>query len=257
VSRLDGSRIGSRFPRIICEFNDTAAGSLVSLSPEESHHLARVLRRGPGDEVTIINSASSRQYQAVITSSDNFVTLKIVKELDSRFAASWVSILLFSLCKGDKNDFVAEKACELGVEKIIFWKGDHGVVKVENREDILKKTERWNKICASAAKQCGNAKITKASFAENIETAAAMIENGTEKFFASLLIGSTEISKIQGSARKSALVIGPEGDFSKREEEFLLSQKFHAINLGPLVLRAETAAVAGISGFNAVWGFNQ
>lgn len=253
-----------KFPRIICHFDESEKSKVSHfvpfdhrLSEEEAHHLIKVLRKTVGDEITVIDSQHNRFFRAKIISTSGQAQINIFEAIDFIPQSSYVSVLLFALCKGDHNDLVAEKACELGVGHIVFWQAERSVVNIKGPDEAQKKIERWNKILQSAAKQCGNPLITTCSFTKDVTAAISECDkrNLSKKYFAALTEEKIEIADLKDSPTHCAIAIGPEGDFTPQEIKILQSSNFSPIGLGPLILRAETAAISTVAGINAKWGF--
>ena len=167
--------------------------------------------------------------------------------------------MLFAVCKGSVNDTIAEKCCELGVRNLIFWQADHSVVKLKTDNDIQKKLSRWQKIAEAASKQCGNALITQIFYAKNLSESLSLLEGmftqKPVKLCCSLKSSAIEIRELDKNSDLFCAVIGPEGDLSREEDEFLQKKEFQFISLGPYTLRAETAALSVVSSINAVFGY--
>ena len=168
-------------------------------------------------------------------------------------------MLLFALCKGDTNDWVLEKACELAVRNVIIWQATHSVVKIKTEADAQKKLLRWSKICESAAKQSGNPHITKPHFTIGLEAAInsskQIIKPQDLKICCSLSTDTVDLNTLNPSINDICLAIGPEGDFSPEEMNLLKNEQFKFATLGPYTLRSETAAIAAISSLNALFAY--
>jgi 16S rRNA (uracil1498-N3)-methyltransferase len=252
------------FPRIVCPIDNKIEQLLAEGVPQvtkipedDAHHLVHVLRRNIGDNIWLLDPQARTFYAAVIEQTTPYVSVKLINKLSYKHSSSYIKVLLFALCKGEKNDFIAEKSCELGVEHVVFWQAQNSVVKIKSGFDAQKKIDRWNKISLSAAKQCGNSLITKCHFSSSIDEAIDLIDNMNvpQKYFAALTPEKIELSELKDPANTSALVIGPEGDLNSYEVKILLEKKFTPVGLGPFVLRAETAAIAAVSGFNTKWAY--
>ncbi|MCO6432121.1 MAG: 16S rRNA (uracil(1498)-N(3))-methyltransferase [Deltaproteobacteria bacterium] len=230
----------------------------IQLADEDSHHLRDVLRARIGEELIAVDRASGTPHIAVITSLKPEVRLRIVKPLPTRSWASKVNILASALLKGDRSELVCEKSCELGVAKLIFWQPDHGVVKLSER-NIDSKLRRMRSIVQSAARQSFNVfppaiSIVK-STDELMNAMTAESNSSDQTFFCSL---SPDAETLKPTSYSTVnLVIGPEGDFSNTEEQSFRAARWKPLSLGPMILRAETAAIAAIAAANAVLGFRE
>ena len=258
-----------RYPTVtadLSQFEFNKSGTIINpsilLSKEESHHLTTVLRLKVGDRISLLCPNSNRRFEARIANLGKEVHLEIIKEIDpSTILRCPVYALIFALCKGEKNDLVAEKACELGVSKVFFWHATRSVIKLKDQDDINKKIERWNKITLSAAKQCGTYLCTKVTYEKNIQDVINTVNKLQSdkvidgKFTCSLEENSKKIVEIPTTIKSSVIVIGPEGDLTQDESKLLINNGFLNLTLGPLILRAETAAISSIAAFNSHFGF--
>lgn len=209
------------------------------LDGEEFEHAKNVLRIGVGAEVILLDN-SSKEYTAVVSAVEKKrMLLSIVREeAGGREANEDVCLLFGYLKNADKNEFIVQKAVELGVKKIgVFSSAFSSAYMNAN------KLERLNKVAREATKQCLRSVAPQIEYFDTIEKALDAGNGYQNKLFACEFAGESETSlnDLQGS---TAIVIGSEGGFS-REEATLASEKGYAmVSLGKRILRAETAAVA-------------
>jgi 16S rRNA (uracil1498-N3)-methyltransferase len=233
-------------------------GSFVVLSAEDSHHLTSVLRLQVSDRIELADTNSGRVFIARITEQQAETTVCLEEEIgaSSNLPRLPSLTLLCALCKGEKNDLITDWATELGCSTIIFFQGDHSVVKLKTEEDRAKKTERFAKIGLAAAKQSRQTKpprlLVEDSLASALKAAeAASSESGTEprereRYFCSLSPSATRLTSIPKNTKTIQIVIGPEGDFSSAEELRLCEAEYVPITLGERVLRSELAVVSAL-----------
>lgn len=206
---------------------------------EEFEHAKNVLRLAVGDEVILLDN-SGKEYTAVIaTVEKKRMLLNVVREeVGGREANADVCLLFGYLKNADKNEFVVQKAVELGVKKIGVFSSEYSSAYMN-----ANKLERLNKISKESAKQCLRAVAPKVEYFDSLEKALVWAQGYENKLFACEF--STEskcdIEKLQGNA---AIVIGSEGGFSRAEEERASALGYASVTLGKRILRAETAAVA-------------
>lgn len=241
---------------------DSLIGRQIKLSKEESHHINTVLRLKSGDKVILLCPTTTRRFEGAIAKVNSEYYIELLNEDRTKtHFRSPVYVLMFALCKGEKNDLVAEKACELGVSKLIFWHANRSVVKLKDKDDITKKLSRWNKITLSAAKQCGTYLCTSVSYEPDLEKAVQFL-NACDtpidrKLVCSLEEGTEQLRDLQLNFSSSVLVVGPEGGLAPKEIDQLIQHGFSQITLGPLTLRAETAAISAVASLNALLGFRE
>ncbi len=209
------------------------------LSGEEFEHAKNVLRIGVGDEVILLDN-SGKEYTAVVAQVEKKqMLLNIVREeVGEREAATEIRLLFGYLKNADKNEFIVQKAVELGVQKIVVFSSAFSSAYMNEN-----KLERLNKISKESAKQCLRSVAPKVEYAKTLEEALCAADGCENKLFACEFAdkSQTDIGKIKGS---TAIVIGSEGGFSREEEELAQSLGFSSVSLGKRILRAETAAVA-------------
>jgi 16S rRNA (uracil1498-N3)-methyltransferase len=235
--------------RAFVEISRPELGAEITLPESDSRHALQSLRLSIGDKIIVIDRNSRRTFSAEITATEKTVSVKIIQEIVEPHSASRLRGIIFGLSKGEKNDFVVEKATEIGAETIILFQSSHSVVRIDGARAAEKKLERWNKIAESAAQQSKRSSLPTILLALNEKELTALINNHASsdesKFICSLQAGAKKISEHQ--IPKSAWVaVGPEGDFSASEYDLFTAQGFNAVTLGPNVLRAETAAVVAM-----------
>ena len=211
---------------------------ITCLSGEEFEHAKNVLRIGVGAEVILLDN-SGKEYTAVVSAVEKKqMLLNVVREeLGTREANAETCLLFGYLKNADKNEFIVQKAVELGVKKIgVFSSQFSSAYMNEN------KLERLNKVSKEAAKQCLRSVAPKVEYFQSLDAALDYGSACEHKLFACEFAERSEIS-LSSLKNSVAIVIGSEGGFS-REEAALAKEKGYAlISLGKRILRAETAAV--------------
>jgi len=231
-------------------------GDRAVIDGQELTHLGRVLRLRAGDAVTLFDD-SGREHDAVIDSlTESLGELTILRSYESTRDPALPITLAVGLTKGEKLDFVVEKATELGVGAVVPFSSAYSVPKL-NSEKISKRTERWRKIAVSAAKQCGRARVPEilpvCDFRELIDQPRAETlkilfwEKETDRSL-------QQIFKTQREPKALLLAVGPEGGFAAEEAEAARSKDFLTVQIGRRILRAETAALAALALAQHLWG---
>jgi 16S rRNA (uracil1498-N3)-methyltransferase len=223
---------------------------------QELVHLRKVLRLAPGDRITVFDD-SGWEHEAVIrVLGAERGELEILRSYQPGRESPVQITLAVGLPKGEKMDFIVEKATELGVQTIIPFASSYSVPKLDERK-IVKRTERWQKIAVSAAKQCGRTHTPDISLLWEYRKLVSKPWPQTLK----LLFWEKEqhqsldqVRERQGDAKAVLLAIGPEGGFTAEEAETARAQNFELIQLGRRILRAETAAVTAITLVQFLWG---
>ena len=213
--------------------------SVTELVGEEFEHAKNVLRLSCGDEIILLDN-SGKEFTAVIAQVEKKrMLLNVVREeVGAREADADVCLLFGYLKNADKNEFIVQKAVELGVKRIVAFSSEFSSAYMNGN-----KLERLNKVSREAAKQCLRSVAPEVVYFDNLEQALSYAKAYKNKLFACEFAteSKTDIAALSGS---TAIVIGSEGGFSRAEEELASTHGFSSVTLGKRILRAETAAVA-------------
>jgi len=221
---------------------------LVALSPEESHHLARVLRVEAGQEMTLFDGQGTRAEGIVDTVTKKEVTVRITARETVPPPAVEIT-LIQAVCKPDRFELILQKATELGVrhiQPIITKNASLPAGKIE------KMAERGEAIIRNAAQQCGTAWLPEFQPLEKFPSIFPMLGKFDAVFIGSLHPEANPFRKTFQTLEKSkiktaALLIGPEGDFTKEEVNAAVAAGAVPVTFGSQILRTETAAIFGLS----------
>jgi len=223
------------------------------LRGNEAHHLIRVLRVSPHEEVDLFDGLGHR-YRGRITRIDEKELIaegEVLRELPKR--DRFQRLCLFQgLPRGSKFDYVIEKATELGADEIIPFLSEKNPIKL-NPAQAESKLGRWKKVGRAAAKQSNRDALPSIARPDKLRTLASSLGNGL-----TLVLWEKEkqatlklIFEKQGLAHeKINLVVGPEAGFTEREVAWLKEQGGWPVTLGSLTLRTETAGLAVLSILN-------
>jgi 16S rRNA (uracil1498-N3)-methyltransferase len=218
------------------------------LESSDVHHIKKVMRYQNNDKIEIVY-----EKKVYLCNIDNIDTLSLsIIDIYEEDRESDINLTIaISLVQEQKFDLILQKLTELGVTEIIPIKTERSIVKIDaNREE--KKKLRWQNICKEASEQSHRVTIPKI---HDIMTMKELLNNKKElNLICSLNDKTKPLENYLNSEINNILfVIGPEGGFSNKEEEFLLSNGFEATTLGKRVLRVETAAIYVASIINYVY----
>ena len=215
---------------------------VATLSPEESHHLARVLRVQPGQEITLFDGAGGVAEATIETLSKSALEARISKHW--KIPKSGIEIdLIQAVPRPDRWELVLQKAVELGATSIQPVLTQH----TEFRPNP-KKQDRWNKVVLNAAQQCEVRWLPKLLPLENFAQILPSLKNYDLVLIGSLYEGTQPLREVPMAGKKRvALLIGPEGDFSKEEVATAVEAGATPVSFGDRILRTETAAIFGLS----------
>lgn len=221
---------------------------------ENYQHIVKSLRAKIGEKILLIDEEQI-QYEGIIKNIDKEkVDVSVEKSYKSSKDLDFDLYLAQSPLRSDSQNFIVEKATELGVRGIYPVYTDNCALK---KEIIIKKIEKWQKIMFEASKQCERAKIPTCF---ELTTLEKLLD--TEKFDKILAFCErcSEFSMqeffVKNPIKKSErilAIIGPEGGFSKKEFELFQKRGIIMLSLGDLILKAETAAVVSIG--NLIYEF--
>ncbi|MBR0652562.1 16S rRNA (uracil(1498)-N(3))-methyltransferase [Roseomonas terrae] len=216
-------------------------------TPAQAHHLGTVLRRGPGDAVAVFNPRDGEFAARIAALRKDRCAFAVEGRL--RDAAPEPDLrLLVAAIKRDALDWVVEKATELGVSVI---------QPVLTRRSIVDRvnTDRLAAIARGAAEQCERLSVPRVAAALPLHAALDAWDGGS-LFVAAERRGAMPLRHAVAGARLPVgWLVGPEGGFETRELDDVVSRPFvTAAALGPRILRAETAAVAGLAVLQALAG---
>ena len=231
------------------------ADQRATVTGPELDHLRRVLRLGPGDPIVVFDDAGW-EHEAVIRSlSAQAAEIDIARSFQAERESSLKLTLAVGLTKGEKMDFVVEKATELGVQAIVPFVSTYTVPKLDQRK-IEKRSERWQRIALAAAKQCGRTRIPEIFPLSGFEDLVEQTTGSLNLLFWEKEAQQTlkQVHATDPDARSILLLIGPEGGLSDQEAGLAQRHGFKAIRLGRRILRAETAAVVAASLVQFLWG---
>lgn len=210
----------------------------VTIDGPQAHYLARVMRLAEGDGAVLCDDMTGAWAARVATVGKREVTLRIEAQLRPREAAPdlW---LCQALIKKDRFDWIAEKACELGVARFVPVLTQRCVV------DKVK-PERLRAQMIEAAEQCERTALPEIAALTGLDALLRDWPAGRTLYFCDERGGAPLAASIQPGP--AAILIGPEGGFSDAENAAIRAQpQAVPVSLGPRILRADTAAVAAIA----------
>jgi 16S rRNA (uracil1498-N3)-methyltransferase len=219
-----------------------ALGDTPSLAPEDARKLTLVLRKGAGDPLEIVDS-SGRLYAASVRIAGDAVSATLERELAAPAATSLRLTLAQGVPKGQKMDYVVEKATELGIERILAFTSRRTVGE-GGREGKL---ERWRRVAKSAAQQCGRVDLPAVDGPVSFDALAAAIPAYDAAIVPWELAPRVSLRErlpaLIAGASTALIAIGPEGGLSEAEAHALQSAGAHLVSLGARILRTETAGL--------------
>jgi 16S rRNA (uracil1498-N3)-methyltransferase len=221
---------------------DQIRDNKIIISGDDYKHIVKVLRFSVDDKIILFDS-KGLEYECVIKEiSKKELAAEIVNQYITDRESNLNITLFQGITKGDKMDFIVQKATELGVKSIF------PVVTQRSEVRNTNKISRWQKIADESIKQCGRTKSPSVNPEIKFKKVFDIPKSDLDLIFyeneKSLKINNL---KHNADITSVSILIGPEGGFSEREVETAQSNNFKSIGFGPRILRSETASIAAIT----------
>lgn len=205
-------------------------------------HLVSVLRIKKG-EILYVNYRSKIYKTYILQIQNQKIICKILEEVGDKESKVQV-YLCQSLPKRESWEIILEKCTELGISGFIPLQTQRSIVNL-SKDDLLKKYDRWNKIIKEAVKQCGRNKLPVLYRICGLEEALKLAQEEEAEILIAWEGADSDLKSImkENIKDKIFLFVGPEGSFTKDEIEIMKKIKSYFFNMGPRILRVETAAI--------------
>lgn len=219
---------------------------LLTLHGENAHHAGRVLRLRPGESVTLCDGKGTDFDCTIESVEKDTVVCRVQGSHPAETEPKQRLTLFMALPKGDKMDFIVQKAVELGVREIVPYLSKNCVSRPDKTE---KKVERWQKIALEAAKQCGRGYLPAVGAVIPFEQAAVQAAQSETALFFYEHEKQTGLrdALADGVGETVSLLIGPEGGFAPEEAALAVDAGLKSVSLGTRILRCETAPIAALA----------
>lgn len=239
-----------KFTRIY-QTSSLIVNATLMLDQPSSHHLLQVLRLKSGDMITVFNGNGGEYQAEIIAIEKKRAIIKVKKFIDIDRESPLRIHLGQGIARGEKMDFIIQKAVELGVTKITPLFTEFSNVKLAG-ERLQKRVEHWQAVAISACEQSGRNRIPEI-------VAPISLPNWLSQCQENLKLvldpdATAHLSNLSGTYTNIALLIGAEGGLSKEEIALAKQYDFQFLQLGPRILRTETAGLAIISALQSRWG---
>lgn len=238
-----------RVPRVFTD-QPLALERTVALEEAPSRHLGKVLRMTPGREVRVFNGAGGEYTGRIVSVDKKAVALELTAfDPDDRQSPLDLELAI-GVSRGDRMDWVLQKATELGASRISLLFTERTEVKLKG-ERLEKKRAHWQQVLVSACEQCQRNRLPQLAIPDSLEDWLAQCD--AELRFV-LHHRDSKGLPTDVAPKRVALLVGPEGGLSEEEIGRARSAGCEPLTLGPRVLRTETAPVAAISLVQYLWG---
>ena len=228
-----------------CFFIHPTEGELQLLPEDKTHHIVHVLKMQAGETV-LLHDGQNRRASA---------TLELIgkKRVSARLTSAWeplhtepelLVIVFQALPKtGDKVEQVLQHGTELGAAGFVLFPSEKAQARLEDRERIARKVERWDELIRNAAEQSGRGILPTITYVRSLDEALPRA-TGT------ILLLDEDAFPLRdagGGQREVAVFVGPESGFTEKEKQALARASAQRVSLGPRTLRTETAALAALA----------
>lgn len=222
----------------------------LALDGSRAHYLGKVLRVTVGTPLCLFDGSGFEYAATVLAVGKHTVRVQLGAGRDPGTESPLCTTLALGISRGERMDYAIQKSTELGVSAIQPLLTQHCEVKLQGeRQD--KRLEHWQQVAISACEQSGRVRVPPVlaplSLEDFVSTSAAALK---------LLFDQGETTVLSGPrpAGEVALLIGPEGGLAPQELALAREQGFVGIQLGPRILRTETAPVAALAVLQQLWG---
>ena len=228
-----------------------SSGMIVELPRETASHLAKVLRARAGDEIVLF-SGDGREYAAAIDNvRGSRVTAAVADGLHVDRESSLDVTLVQCVPRGDRMDFIVQKATELGVTRLVPVLSQRSVVRLDAGQ-AESKAAHWRAVAVSACEQCGRARLPIIDAPTPLTSYLGAPVPAVARFVLEPdQDGPAAPATLDGNVQ---IAVGPEGGFSADELEIFKLAGFSRLRLGPRILRTETAAITALAWLQTRFG---
>jgi 16S rRNA (uracil1498-N3)-methyltransferase len=222
-----------------------AAGKRLVVEGSAANHITRVLRLRNGDALTVFDG-SGGEFGARIEEFRKDSVVVSVKDHRPLDRESPLPLTLAQgISRGERMDWIIQKATELGASRIVPLFTKRSVVRLDEKQ-AERKLQHWRAIAVAACEQCGRNRIPDLAAPMDFFDVLPADSSGVTRLLLSPT-GDLRIDDLQDVAKGITVLIGPEGGLEDLEQEAAIAAGFKAVRLGPRVLRTETAAIAALT----------
>jgi 16S rRNA (uracil1498-N3)-methyltransferase len=229
---------------------DLRTGQHLAVEGNAGNHIARVLRLRAGDPLTLFNGRGGDYGGTIEEIRRDSVFITVLEHRDMERESPLQLTLAQGISRGERMDWVVQKATELGVARIAPIFTERSVVHLDDRQ-AAKKVQHWRSIAIAACEQCGRNRVPEIAapvdlfaFLEGARGTRLLLSPGA----------NLRIADIPGLDAGATVLIGPEGGLADVEQETAVKAGFTPVRLGPRVLRTETAAVCALTLLQQTFG---
>lgn len=216
-----------------------------TVAGDAANHIARVLRLEPGAALIVFDGQGGEYAARIEALRKNAVIIEVQDRSPTSRESSLALTLAQGVSRGERMDWVVQKATELGVTAIVPVLTERTVVKLDARQSE-RKLAHWQGVAVAACEQSGRDKIPDIVAPLPLHDFLRNIDPQTTRLLLSPT-GTQRVTDLKAPERRMVVLIGPEGGLAEPEQRAAIGAGFIAVRMGPRVLRTETAAVAALT----------
>jgi 16S rRNA (uracil1498-N3)-methyltransferase len=221
------------------------SGGQLTVAGSAGNHVARVLRLRVGDALTLFNGQGGEYTGAIEAIRRDSVLVSVLEHRAVDRESSFQLVLVQGISRGERMDWVIQKATELGVWRIVPVFTERSMVQLDDRQ-AARKVQHWRSIAIAACEQSGRNRVPQIAQPVGLYD---LLEQPRPAGVALLLspAATTRLADIAAAGPGATVLIGPEGGLAEVEQEAARRSGCTPVRLGPRVLRTETAAVCALT----------
>ena len=231
-------------------FIPTPLDEIIELPKDVTHHVLHVFRHNMEKPITVTGSDNRCGIYQITDEVDGIAQAKLI-EYVATDVSSYRTILVQSLLKGEKLEWVLQKATELNVDTIYLVSTGNCVAKYDDKK-LQSKVSRWEKIMLEAAQQCGRNQLPTLVVGETLSQVLTIEADALKLVAYENEDGHTIKSALQSVHTNQTITdilicVGPEGGYQEKEINAIIESGGKSVSLGTTILRAETAAIGSLA----------
>jgi 16S rRNA (uracil1498-N3)-methyltransferase len=220
-------------------------GASLTLAGSAAGHLTRVLRLRPKAALTLFNGRGGEYAASIERVQGSKVTVAVGEHATIERESPFPLTLAQGVSRGERMDLVVQKATELGVARLVPVLTERSIVRLDEEQSDRKSTH-WRAVAIAACEQCGRNRLPEVALPARLREFLRQPAGDSVR----LLLSPSATQRIEDVPRPAAgatVLIGPEGGLADEEQQLAEEAGYTAVNLGPRVLRTETAAIAALT----------
>jgi 16S rRNA (uracil1498-N3)-methyltransferase len=236
--------------RLYCDL-PFSPGAEIVLPEAAARHAVTVLRLQAGDALTLFNGAGGEYSASLVAVNKREARARLIEFRAAECESPLRVTLALGISAGERMDYSLQKATELGVSAIQPLATERSLVKLAG-ERADKRLQHWQHVVIAACEQCGRNRVPAVAPVQKLFAYLAAVDRSERLLL--LSPGAATPLKRVAPAASVVLLIGAEGGLAPAEYQAAEASGFEPVNLGPRILRTETAPVAALAVLQALWG---